>query len=290
MKKWLAAIGLLLMSTSIWADVLPFRQQALSPNKQWLATIEKAGDQRQIYLTDQRTQSKRLLTLFGPNDGGSGMGDAFGVYDICWSPDSRLIFFVFQAHHSSTISHVCDSFGVIDIQTAEYDWVAGFMVDGMELEFYGERHPNFNLAWPDNNHVSYDSPKAALAKLIGDQYRTVKTKPAGRRTISVSQLRQQFVEDPERAKAFARRLCQIMHYPDWRRRVVPLLPPNQREAQEVIEGLAHYRPLLLNMKHIEIMQGYNSLPPRGFQIAIWTDRYCMQAIVSKQKVVHLLLD
>lgn len=254
-------VGAIVLTPALgWAANVPFKQRAVSPDKKWVAELKKMGRMEgkttdwQLHISSQKLRRYEIVVGFQTQDviSEATWDDAWGIYDFVWSPDSRMILFVFRPYSSNSISHSNDCFGIFDIKTKQYEWVAGPVVDKMQSDYSGYGRPDFKLKWRDKNTVSFYMFKTTLHRLVGGDFQTVKVRPAGIRTVSVAKIYQGFARREQEVKTLVQQIIKAMRSSNWRARMKPLFA-DPKNAEELIERLAECQPEWKNAHSVEFI-------------------------------------
>lgn len=287
MKNLVLVLVLLLSINLLWAADTPFRQRAISPDKKWLTIVQrldqygaKTTDWR-LRLANAKTKETETVIYYATQeiDRATDMDDSWGIYDFAWSPDSRYILFVYRPYSSNTISHSNDCFGVIDIVTKQYTWLAGPVVDQMTSDLFGYSRPDFKLKWIDRNTVSFYLPKTEFQG---------KTKPAGTRVISIAKIRQVFYAREQETRVLAQKIIAGMKSANWQEQLKPLFV-DQDHAKYQIDLLAQLRHEWKTAQGIKFMDYYSD--GKIFVIVIpVTKLRANPFMVSKGKIIEIPLD
>lgn len=256
---------LLFASLPAWAEPRPARTKAVSPDGKLTLVLEQLEGQKYWGLGYYNRQSNgRPLLYLTTQDAETSTSDddAWGIYDFCWCPDSRLVLFVFRPYSSFSIGHSCDSVGIVDVQTKQYQWIAGKAVDGMVFDDYCRLNdPKFKLSWRDNNTVFFYFPQATPMKSVGGEWQNVKTLSAGTRTISVASVREGFVTRAKAALAVIDRLKQLMAPSDWQTRVRQVFAQGE-SVNSSIQELCRHRQALIEKDAYISFESWNREPQR----------------------------
>lgn len=284
-----------MLPTSSLAANVPFRQRAASPDKKWVAELKKIGKMEEcvndwrLHISDQKLQQGDIVIGFRTQEviSSETWNDAWGIYDFAWSPDSRMILFVFRPYSSNSISHSNDCLGIFDIKTKQYEWLAGPVVDKMQSDYFGPGRPDFKLKWHDRNEVSFYMFKTTLQQLVGQSYRVIKVRPAGIRIMSVAKICRGFAQREQKVRILSQQIIQAMQSNNWRVRMRSFFV-NPKHAKEPIERLAECQREWKNAR--EIMFVWFARRSEEFAIAISMKSHGSPFIVKDGRIVDVPMD